>query len=448
MKFKMKKIFYLLIVPALLAITSCGKDENPEPCGGFCPTGFECQNDICVPTETDAEVVSGQITTATTWTSDKIWELAGKVVVEGTTLTIEPGTIIKGRTGSGTLASALIIARDAKIEACGTADEPIIFTSVLDDIKVGEKTGTNLKETDNEKWGGLIILGNAPVSTKDGDTEGQIEGIPADEAYGVYGGDDAADNSGSLCYVSVRHGGALIGEGNEINGITLGGVGNGTTINHIEVLANLDDGVELFGGTVNLSNVLVAYQEDDGIDIDQNWSGTIDNFYVIHGGDGTDEGLEIDGPEGATHVSGKFTLINGTVISADGKGSCADLKSKAQGNIENVSFKGYSSYVKVSASFDEENSCADKTDAYTNFIANDLQLNNCELVSSSAILTDFVNVYTKVEACGGSLTDTYQTNVDNSVAATGNSVAASSTKGADINEFKDWSWSSMNNHIQ
>lgn len=113
--------------------TSCGDDDPVlEPCGGFCPEGFQCKNDVCVPLETGSEVVSGQITSATTWTSDKIWELAGKVVVEGTTLTIEPGTIIKGRTGTGTLASALIIARGAKIEACGTAAKPIIFTSVLD----------------------------------------------------------------------------------------------------------------------------------------------------------------------------------------------------------------------------------------------------------------------------------------------------------------------------
>jgi len=444
----MNKILSLSVLAIILSLASCKEDTPTEDCGGFCPTGFECVDDVCVQTSTDVEVVSGRITSATTWTKDKIWELAGKVIVEGATLTIEPGTIVKGREGLGSLASALVIARGAKIEACGTAAEPIIFTSTLDNIAIGELSGTNLSETDNEKWGGLIILGAAPVSTKDGDTEGQIEGIPADESYGVYGGDDAADNSGSLCYVSVRHGGALIGDGNEINGITLGGVGNGTTINHVEVVANLDDGVELFGGTVNLTNVIVTYQDDDAIDIDQNYSGTIDNFYVIHGGDGTDEGLEIDGPEGSTYVDGKFTLINGTIISADGNGSCADLKSLAQGTIKDVVFSGYSSFVKVSTSFDEDNSCADKNDAYTRLVSGDLLLNACEIESASAMMVDIANAYTKSELCAASLTDAYQDAVDAAISTRGNTIVSTVSKGANTAEFADWSWTSINNLLQ
>ena len=111
------------------------------------------------------------------------------------------------------------------------------------------------------------MLGNAPVSTENGDDVGQIEGIAANLPYGVYGGSDVHDNSGVLKYISIRHGGALIGEGNEINGLTLGGVGNGTVIENIEVLSNVDDGVECFGGTVNLTNVLVGYVGDDAIDL-------------------------------------------------------------------------------------------------------------------------------------------------------------------------------------
>ena len=439
----MKKLFTILALPLILAFSAC--TESVEPCSGSCPEGYECINDVCVQTESDVNVLSGKITTPTTLTKDKIHELAGKVIVENTTLTIEPGTIIKGREGLGSLASALVVARGAKIEACGTADEPIIFTSVLDNIAVGEKTGTNLTKTDNEKWGGLIILGNAPVSTKSGDTEGQIEGIPADESYGIYGGDDEADNSGSLCYVSVRHGGALIGDGNEINGITLGGVGNGTTINHVEVVANLDDGIELFGGTVNLNHVIVCYQEDDAIDIDQNYKGTIDNFYIIHGGDGTDEGLEIDGPENSTYIDGKFTLVNGTIVSEDGNGSCADLKSKAQGYLKSLSFVGYTSYVKVSTSFDADNSCADLTDAYTNLIDGKLEMTDCQLVSSSASISDFVSLYTKTEGCESTLTEVYQNNADNALNGKGNEISATTNKGANIDELKGWSWTDQNN---
>ncbi|MGB1152487.1 MAG: hypothetical protein ACPG9B_06980, partial [Schleiferiaceae bacterium] len=111
---------------------------------------------------------------------------------------------------------------------------------------------------------GLIVLGYAPISA-DAATA-LIEGLPANEAYAVYGGTDAADNSGSIQYVSVRHGGTLIGDGNEINGITLAGVGSATVVNNIEVVANVDDGVEFFGGSVSASNIVVWAQGDDAYD--------------------------------------------------------------------------------------------------------------------------------------------------------------------------------------
>lgn len=298
--------------------------------------------------QVETVVVSGTIDADASWTKDKIYELAGRVIVTAGTLTIEEGTIIKGRTGTGSSASALVIARGAKIMAEGTADEPIIFTSVLDEITVGGEYVGNLTKEDNEKWGGLIILGKANVSAKEGNTETAIEGLPADEVYGKYGAategdfvDD--DNSGVLKYVSIRHGGAVIGAGNEINGLTLGGVGSGTTIDNIEIYATLDDGIEFFGGSVNVTNALVYWQGDDGIDIDQNYDGTIDNFLVYHGaGVDTDEGLEIDGPEGDLK-DGIFTLKNGSLImdGVDTDASAADIKSDAQGKYENIVFSGY-----------------------------------------------------------------------------------------------------------
>ena len=317
--------------------------------------------------------LSGTITSDKTLASGEIWFLNGRVVVEnGATLTIEAGTIIKGKVGAGNSASALIIAKGGKIVANGTATQPIIFTSELDNIALGQKVGTNLFKTDNEKWGGLILLGSAPVSVENGDTEGNIEGIPANLGYGAYGGSAADDNSGILTYVFIRHGGITIGEGNEINGLTLGGVGNGTTINNIEIYATLDDGIECFGGTVNIENALVFYQGDDGLDIDQNYSGTINGFAVIHGdGIGTDEGLEVDGPEGNTNTDGQFTISNG-ICKSDGtsSGSAADFKSGAQGNVTNVTFD-YSSLggkqVKFRTKF--EAGCAHKDDAYKNLSA-------------------------------------------------------------------------------
>lgn len=310
--------------------------------------------------------VSNVLTVDDTWTADKIWYLAGRIIInDGVTLTIEPGTIIKGREGSGTNATVIIVARGGMIMAEGTADEPIIFTSVLDDIDIGEKLGTSLAKEDNEKWGGIIMLGSAPISAGEGDTESSIEGLPAEEPFAKYGGDAADDNSGVLKYVSIRHGGISIGSGNEINGLTLGGVGTGTTIENVEIFATLDDGIEFFGGTVNVKNVLVAWQGDDGVDIDQNYSGTVDNFVVTHGKDvDTDEGMEIDGPEGSTHTDGLFTLKNGTIINDGIEGSAADFKSKAQGNVQNVIFSGYAAAtIKFRASY--SNNCLDpKSDAF------------------------------------------------------------------------------------
>ncbi len=315
-----------------------------------------------------SDVEVGNVLTAdATWTNDHIYYLAGRIIVsDGVTLTIEPGAIIKGREGSGTNATVLIISRGGMIEAEGTADNPIIFTSVLDDIELGEKIGSNLTKEDNEKWGGMIILGSAPISAGDGDTEASIEGLPADEAYAKYGGTEEGDDSGTLKYVSIRHGGISIGEGNEINGLTLGGVGSGTTIENVEIFATLDDGIEFFGGTVNVTNALVAWQGDDGLDIDQNYAGTIDNFVVTHGkGVSTDEGLEVDGPEGSTYTDGLFTLKNGTVMNDGVEGTPGDFKSKAQGNVQNVLFTGYSTAtIKFRASY--TNDCMDaKSDAFT-----------------------------------------------------------------------------------
>ncbi len=336
----MKKI---LLSTALLSLclTSCFKDDDTpiiieertiinQGGGG---NGGE-------PTSTTVNI-SGAITSNATWTNDKIYILNQKVVVEaGATLTIEEGTIIKGSPGTGSLASTLIIARGAKINAVGSESNPIIFTSTSDNIMIGQNAGTNLDQNDRGLWGGLIILGKAPASFSGDVSETQIEGIPADDSFGLYGGNEPGDNSGVLNYVSIRHGGALIGEGNEINGLTLGGVGSGTVISNVEVVANVDDGFEFFGGTVNASNLLVWAQGDDGLDIDQAYSGTIDNAVVVLG-DFSDHALEIDGPEGT--ATGSFTLQNLTLIGNQNteNGEYADYRSGAMGATNNVFAYGF-----------------------------------------------------------------------------------------------------------
>jgi hypothetical protein len=335
----MKKLVLIALISTSLVFTGCFKDDdtpiiieeitivnnNGGGDGDTCPIVS----------------VTGAITEDTTWTNDNIYQLNQKVVVDtGYTLTIEPGTIIKGSPGTGSLASALIIARGATINAVGTAESPIIFTSTSDNITCGQTAGTNLDQNDRGQWGGLIVLGNAPSSFSGDILEAQIEGIPADDTFGLYGGSDAADNSGVMSYISIRHGGALIGEGNEINGLTLGGVGTGTLINNIEVVANVDDGVEFFGGTVNTTNLLVWAQGDDALDIDQAYSGTIDNAVVVLG-DFSDHAFEVDGPEGS--ATGSFTLQNITIIgnTTTDNGEYADYRSNAMGTTNNIYAYGF-----------------------------------------------------------------------------------------------------------
>lgn len=333
----MKKLFILLFITNVV-LTSCSTN-NDSPIIPVDPT----------PTG-DVEVnVTGAISSNTTWTADKIWVLNNKVVVEdGATLTIEPGTIIKGTEGAGSLASGLIIARGGKINAVGTADKPIIFTSVRDNINIGEQWGTNLTIDDNSLWGGVLILGKAKGSFSGDVSEFQIEGIPASDSFGLYGGNDDADNSGNFEYVRICHGGAEIGAGNEINGLTLGAVGSGTTISNIEIYATYDDGIEFFGGAVNPSNILIWHQGDDGLDIDQAYHGTISNALVILGNT-SDSATEIDGGEGSYQA--RFTEKNITLIGhADAPGGkFADFRDNAQGTLENIYAYNFqpTSYVRI-----------------------------------------------------------------------------------------------------
>jgi hypothetical protein len=324
----MKKFFLPLIaIVALVLSVSCSSnddgpiiDPDPDPVNNK---------------------LSGQITSDMTLTNDVIWELDGRVTVtSGATLTINEGTIIKAYAGQEASAAVLIVARGAKIEANGTADKPIIFTSIADNIALGQKSGTNLTENDRGLWGGVIILGKAKASLSGDALENQIEGIPASDTNGLYGGSDNADDSGTMNYVSIRHGGTSIGDGNEINGLTLGAVGTGTSISNIEVVANVDDGIEWFGGSVNVSNAIVWACGDDALDIDEAYSGTISNSVAILG-NVSDHALEIDGPAGS--LEGRFTLDGITLIgnTTTENGEYADLRDRAMGTLKNIYAVGF-----------------------------------------------------------------------------------------------------------
>lgn len=437
----MKKLLISGFAILTLAITGCSSgNDNPEiptcsdgikngdetgvDCGGSC---LPCQGQGGGGNATGDVILSGLISQDSTLTNDRIWVLSGKVVIEsGAELTIEPGTIIKGKEGTGSLASALIIARGAKINAQGTAEDPIIFTSINDNIAVGQSAGTNLDENDRGLWGGVLLLGYAPISVEGDATEAQVEGIPADDTFGRYGGNDPEDNSGIFQYVSIRHGGALIGEGNEINGLSFGGVGSGTTVDHVEVVGNLDDGFEFFGGTVNPSSLLAYKGGDDGLDVDQAYSGTITNSVVVQG-PVSDHGLEIDGPEGTG--TGSFTMdgitLFGDAANTEG-GEYADFRDGAMGTVKNTLFVGFSAEQDIE--FDDAVTAQHYTDGI-------LKFENLEFVLPSGV-AGVGNVFNDT-------TGLTTVSADASTFASSVSDAASATVGADLGEF---TWTYAKSH--
>ncbi|MEJ2054903.1 MAG: T9SS type A sorting domain-containing protein [Calditrichaceae bacterium] len=266
-------------------------------------------------TVTDDDITSGS---TVYWTADHTYLLDGRVFVDdGAVLHIEAGTVIKGKPGSEDNASALIVARGGKIYAEGTADRPIIFTAESDDIS----NPTDVSYQTNGLWGGVIILGKATINRPAG--EFNIEGIPTSEPRGLYGGTDDDDNSGVFRYVSIRHGGVSIGADNEINGLTLGGVGRGTTIDHVEVFSNLDDGYEWFGGTVNCKNLIAAFCGDDCFDMDEGYRGKLQFLFAIQAEDFGNHCGEHDGaPSSAVTTEPKaYPVVYNATYLGSGKDS-------------------------------------------------------------------------------------------------------------------------------
>lgn len=305
------KLFSAMLLGLAVTFTACDNNDDDDKKDNF-NTSY---------TEVDGVVTIkdlGEGTGTIIWSADKTWVLDGLVFVNsGQTLTIEPGTLVKGKPGQEEDASALIVARGGKIYAEGTAAKPIVFTAEADNYE-----GTSLTNDKRGLWGGLIVLGAAKLNSTPGETA--IEGIPTTEPRGLYGGSNDTDNSGIIKYVSIRHGGTDIGEGNEINGLTLGGVGSGTTIEYVEVLANKDDGVEFFGGTVNTRYVLVSNCGDDSYDYDEGFRGKGQFWVAIQDPAAANRGGEHDGgtnPEDGEPYA-KPEIRNATFI---GKGTANAL---------------------------------------------------------------------------------------------------------------------------
>ncbi len=224
---------------------------------------------------------SADIVGVTHWSADTVYRLDKKVVVDsGEVLYIEAGTIIKGLPGSLLDASALVIAKGGKIHAEGTKTRPIIFTA--DEDNVDDPNDMALDASGRGLWGSLIVMGYATVRTATGTS--LMEGLDPLASYATFGGGATPndnDNSGVIRYVSLRHGGVAVEPAKEINGLTMGGVGRGTVIDHVESFQNFDDGFEWFGGTVNCRYLATILCDDDGFDWDFGYSGSLQYLFML-----------------------------------------------------------------------------------------------------------------------------------------------------------------------
>ena len=222
-------------------------------------------------------VVTGEITGTEDWTNTFYCVLRGAVFIrENGTLNIQAGTVIVGESGS---VGTLIVSQGGRLNAIGTREQPIVFTS---DQPVGSRGRGD--------WGGIIINGRAPINLEGGRGSGEGD-------TGVYGGDDPNDNSGTLRYVRVEFAGVEFSPDNELNGIAFQGVGRGSSFDYIQVHMNRDDAFEWFGGTADLKHAIASNAADDSFDWTFGWTGRAQFLAVHQRGDDADRGIEADGSE-------------------------------------------------------------------------------------------------------------------------------------------------------
>lgn len=198
--------------------------------------------------------------------SDKFWALKGEVHIgtdgeQKATLEIDPGTTVFGKTG----ADFLIVTRGSKIEAEGTSSQPIIFTSMKDAAGLLSVAGD---------WGGIAIAGYAPTNA------GSEERFEFSNTDVRFGGQNEEDDSGILKYVQIRYAGNEVRPGEELNGLSLGGVGRQTVIDYVEVYNGKDDGIEAWGGNVNMKHLVLIGNGDDNLDFDHGYRGNIQYVYI------------------------------------------------------------------------------------------------------------------------------------------------------------------------
>ncbi len=313
----MKKLKGFILLALAIVVASCSSDDDNRT---ITPPN---------PGNNTAEDLEGDITTDTKLLAATEYTLTGSLTVkEGVTLTIEPGTVIKAKSGRTDV--FLAVERGAKLIAKGTADMPIKFTSDASSPAAGD-------------WGGIVLAGKAS-SNKGTDVQTEVAGL-------LYGGNEDNDNSGELSYVIAEYTGAKINGEQEFNGISFFGVGSGTVVNNIVVSNGNDDGIEFFGGSVNVTNVYCANIADDMFDWTGGYTGTITNAFGVrnNGFDAaTDDPRGIEGDSNSSDATAAPistpTLNNVTILNLNPSVELkagAEIRRGTQATINNILFAAY-----------------------------------------------------------------------------------------------------------
>lgn len=301
------KSTYLMLFGLLgLIATSCSDDDN-DPVGPIDPVE-----------ETD---LVGELENDRTLDPKETYYLTGILSVEnGATLTIPAGTKIVANTDADDNPATgvyIVVQKGGTIDIQGTSSAPVVMSAA------NGEAGS---------WGGLIIAGNAP-STAGIDATAEVGSI-------IYGGTDAADNSGSINYLVISDAGAQINADSQFNGLSLYGVGSGTSIQNVALLNGADDGVEFFGGTVSATNLYLENNEDDAVDWTEGWNGSLDNVYVLHTIENFSTAIEADGANGNPVIS------NFTAVSTTG-GTALQFKKQSGATITGLSLSGYDTSIDI-----------------------------------------------------------------------------------------------------
>ncbi len=320
----MKKILVLFASSVLMMFSSCDKEI-------ITPNNKTYIISETVINGVTYNKVEGTINENLTFSSDKNWLLSGGVFIDDNTkLTINGGQTIYADINVTTFLS---IKQGGKIMAEGSNTNPIVFTPLKDNPTYGD-------------WGGIIINGKAKLNT----------GLTAEGegGTGIYGGNNDEDNSGVLRYVRVEYAGKILGTDNELNGFSFNGVGSGTVVEYIQAYKGSDDGIEFFGGTVNVRYAVSTHNQDDAFDWTHGWRGKGQYWYVQQGVDGGDRGIEADNNSDDNTLApySNPTLANITlngVDDGDGLNTGMRLREGTKGQIYNAYVTGFPKYgVRVS----------------------------------------------------------------------------------------------------